>query len=194
MNNSYKIETNNALKEWAVAVNALEQGETIMLLRKGGIKEVGNKFQVAHREVLLYPTYEHQKPHLLKSEYANQVSPVVSGWHPERVKISSWANITDIFAVTAADILEELIPYHIWNQQFARERFKWKPKQPLYILLLRTYRLSKAVEIPYESGYGGCKSWIDLSDSLALDASMSVFDDNDYIQQVATIRRIIGFN
>jgi hypothetical protein len=33
-----------------------------MLLRKGGIKEEGNRFKVAHDEILLYPTYEHQHP------------------------------------------------------------------------------------------------------------------------------------
>ena len=29
--------TNYALKEWDIAIQALEMGETIMLLRKGGI-------------------------------------------------------------------------------------------------------------------------------------------------------------
>ena len=53
--------TLHALKEWAVAVNALESGKTIMLLRKGGIHERGGRFQVAHEQVLLYPTYEHQQ-------------------------------------------------------------------------------------------------------------------------------------
>lgn len=59
--------TNHALKEWAVAVDALAEGKTILLLRKGGIKEEGNRFRVAYEEILLYPTYEHQQPNLLKS-------------------------------------------------------------------------------------------------------------------------------
>jgi len=51
--------TTHALKEWAVAVDALEQGKTIMLLRKGGIHEQGGRF-VAQNQILLYPTHEHQ--------------------------------------------------------------------------------------------------------------------------------------
>ena len=102
------ITTTHALKEWAVAVQALEAGKTIMLLRKGGIREVGNRFQVTHNQVLLYPTYEHQKPHLLKAEYADQVTPVASGWHPETVRIGGWAEITDILAVSEESAVKSI--------------------------------------------------------------------------------------
>jgi len=50
-----QLNTTHALKEWAVAVDALEQGKTIMLLRKGGIHEQGGRFKVAHNQILLYP-------------------------------------------------------------------------------------------------------------------------------------------
>ncbi|MEL6165336.1 MAG: DUF1802 family protein, partial [Cyanobacteria bacterium J06628_3] len=43
-----ELTINNALKEWAIAINALETGKTIMLLRKGGIHEKGGRFQVTH--------------------------------------------------------------------------------------------------------------------------------------------------
>ena len=42
-----------ALKEWNIAVKALEKGQTILLLRKGGIKEISGQFQVNHNPVLL---------------------------------------------------------------------------------------------------------------------------------------------
>mgnify|MGYP001147120489 CR=1 FL=1 len=84
--------TTTALKEWNVAVNALANGHTIMLLRKGGIREQRGNFTIAHQQVLLYPTFEHQQPHLLKPKYTNQVQIVDSGWHPEKIKISSFAN------------------------------------------------------------------------------------------------------
>ena len=97
-----------ALKEWNIAVKALEKGQTILLLRKGGIKEISGQFQVNHNPVLLYPTYEHQKPHLLKSDYTAFVKPVPSGWHPETIEISSWANITNIFQVQDFSIIKQL--------------------------------------------------------------------------------------
>ena len=43
-----------ALKEWAVTVRALAQGQQILLLRKGGIHEEGKDFRVIHPEFLLY--------------------------------------------------------------------------------------------------------------------------------------------
>jgi hypothetical protein len=182
--------TKHALKEWAIAVNALEQGQTIMLLRKGGIKEESNRFSVAHNQILLYPTYEHQQPNLLKTEYASQVTPVTSGWHPETVRIGSWAEITEILPVSDASVVTALLPYHIWNEQFVSDRLKWKARQPLYVLLLRTYRLPQPQVIPYRSEYGGCRSWIDLVQPISLEAAVPVLDEVEYTKQVEAIRNL----
>jgi hypothetical protein len=151
-----------ALKEWAIALDALLSGDTILLLRKGGIQEAGGRFSVAQSRVLLYPTYEHQQPHLLKPPYAAQVQPVSSGWHPETVAIAAWADITHIFQITTAETVEALLPFHIWTAALAAERLKWKPQQPLYVLLLRVHRLAESLTLPYQESYGGCKSWIDV--------------------------------
>lgn len=184
--------TNHALKEWAVAINALETGKTIMLLRKGGIHERNGCFQVAHKEILLYPTFEHQQPFLLKPEYANLVVPVTPGWHPETVRISSWAEITDIFPVSDESIVNALLPFHIWNEYFISDRLNWKPRQPLYILLLRTYKLPQDQEIPYCREYGGCKSWIDLAQPISRQAAEPVLSNSTYTQLVAQIRNIVS--
>jgi hypothetical protein len=183
--------TTHAFKEWATAVDALEQGKTIVLLRKGGIKEEGNRFKVTHDEILLYPTYEHQQPNLLKAEYASHVTPVTSGWHPETVRISSWAKITDILQVSDESAVAGLLDYHIWNEQFATERFNWKPRQPLYVLLLRTYRLAQPLTIPYRQEYGGCRSWIDLAESISIEGLVPVLDDAEYAKQAVEIRQIV---
>lgn len=183
--------TSHALKEWAVATDALERGETILLLRKGGIREEGKHFRVAHDEVLLYPTYEHQQLHLLKPQYVDLVKPVESGWHPQTVRIGAWACITNIFQVSEKDVVEALLPFHIWNEQFAAERFGWKPRFPLYVLLLRTYKLADENIIPYRAEYGGCKSWIDVAEPVALGGMTPVLNDDQYAQQVAEIRAIV---
>ncbi|MEH2312250.1 MAG: DUF1802 family protein [Nostoc sp.] len=183
--------TFHALKEWAVAINALENGKTIMLLRKGGIHERNGRFQVAHKQILLYPTCEHQQAFMLKAEYANHVYPVTSCWHPETVRIGSWAEITDILPVSDEFIVNALLPFHIWNEHCISDRLKWKPRQPLYILLLRTYQLPQQ-EIPYHPKYGGCKSWIDLDQPINLQGAKPVLSDFAYTQLVETIRGIVG--
>lgn len=176
-----------ALKEWQVAITALERGETIVLLRKGGIREAGGRFRVEHDRVLLYPTVEHQKPELVKPAYVEQIQPVASGWHPEQVRIGSWAEITDILQIDRAEGIAALFPFHIWSEQFVRDRLKWKPSQPLYILLLRVYQFASARLIPYSETYGGCKSWIDLHQSFEVSDSRPVLDDRTYAQTVEQI-------
>ncbi len=180
-----------ALKEWAIAIEGLETGRTIALLRKGGIREEGNRFKVEQTQVVLYPTYEHQQPHLLKDDLQTKVNPVPSGWHPETVQISSVAAITDRFQVTEAEILDSLLPFHIGNDQFAAERFQWKPKSPLYLLLLRVSKLAHPQIIPYQTEYGGCRSWIDLTTAIDLEGATPVLSDSNYSSQVETIRSLI---
>ena len=51
----------NALKEWATIVNALENGDQTVLLRKGGILEDSSGFVVESEKFFLFPTFEHQE-------------------------------------------------------------------------------------------------------------------------------------
>ena len=78
-----QITLTTALKEWSVAIDALAQGKTILLLRKGGIKESQGKFSAEANQAVLLPTFEHQKPELLKPQYRDAVKPVEQGWHPK---------------------------------------------------------------------------------------------------------------
>jgi len=177
------------LKEWAIAVDALTTGKTIILLRKGGIREAG--FQVQHHQIWLYPTYEHQQPQLLKPEYATEVTSVTSGWHPSEVTIKSCAEITTTLSLTSQAQIEALQPYHIWNEKMIGDRLKWKPKTPLMVLFLRVYRLTSPDTIPYSDTYGGCKSWIDLVQPIATDNLIPVINSQEYEQQVQEIKDLI---
>ncbi|WP_124974557.1 DUF1802 family protein [Aphanothece sacrum] len=182
---------NYALKEWNVTINALAKGQTILLLRKGGIREIGGRFNVKYDQVLLYPTYEHQNPNLLKSKYSSDVIKVNSGWHPETISITSWTKITDIFVIPEKSTLDLLFNYHIWNQEFISDRFNWKPNQPLYLLLLKVYLLPNAGEINYQSEYGGCRSWLELNQTIDISKSVPVLDDHEYDFKVEDIKKVI---
>jgi hypothetical protein len=84
-----------------------------------------------------------------------------------------------------------LLPFHIWNEQFVSDRLKWKSRQPLYILLLRTYKLAQVQTISYHSEYGGCKSWIDLAEPISINDAVPVLDDAKYAQMTAVICEIV---
>jgi len=51
----------NALKEWATVVNALENGDQTVLLRKGGILEDSSGFVVESEKFFLFPTFDIRK-------------------------------------------------------------------------------------------------------------------------------------
>ncbi len=50
-----------AFKEWAIIVDALGRREQIIILRKGGISEGRDGFQMEHPQFLLFPTLYHQQ-------------------------------------------------------------------------------------------------------------------------------------
>jgi len=59
----------NALKEWATVVNALENGDQTVLLRKGGILEDSSGFVVESEKFFLFPTFEHQEKIHVKPQF-----------------------------------------------------------------------------------------------------------------------------
>ncbi|MBD2092970.1 DUF1802 family protein [Microcoleus sp. FACHB-1515] len=181
----------SALKEWAVATEALARGETILLLRKGGIREVGGRFSIEQSRVWLYPTHEHQQAQLLKPFYADQLQLVEIDWHPEIVTIQAFADITEVFQVSDPNVVSALLPFHVWNEAFVRDRLRWKAREPLYVLLLRVFRLDTPHQVPYRSQYGGCKSWIELEE-LSTEGAIEVLSDRAYSEQVSAIRAIIA--
>lgn len=178
-----------ALKEWSIAIQALEQGETILLLRKGGIREAGGRFEVPFERALLYPTFEHQDPALLKR--LDRVARVTSGWHPETVELRSIANITHVLQVSEPEIVQALLPFHIWNERFVAERLKWKPRSPLYLLLLKVFRLAEPQVIPYCEAYGGCRSWIEIEE-ITVDRVTPVLSEMEYRDRVEQIHNTIS--
>ena len=56
-----------AFKEWAVTVRALAEGEQLLTLRKGGIREENKHFEIEHDRFFLYPTFDHQRNDLVRA-------------------------------------------------------------------------------------------------------------------------------
>jgi hypothetical protein len=176
------------LKEWQVAVTALLQGETILLLRKGGIREAKGQFSLAARQVLLLPTLEHQKTALLKEPFQPLA---VEGATPRtgtgQICFTGWATITHALPLTAAAEATALLPHLVWNEQFVEERLGWQPDRPLYGLLLRAYRLESPLVLPRHGGYSGCRSWVEIGESVAVENSTPALAAADYINQAKAI-------
>lgn len=155
-----------ALKEWAAVCKAILEGEQIVTLRKGGIREEGRKFRPEHMRFCLFPTYEHQSPELLKPGYEFNVDSALDAHDNSFVEISGWCEINAIEKVTELEELEALSSRHIWTTEYVTERLRWKRRDPLWVLILRAYRFESTIRIPKLEQYGGCKSWIDLDVTL----------------------------
>ncbi len=167
-----------ALKEWAVAVKALEHGETALVVRKGGIRE--KAFAVPRTRFLLLPGYEHQRPELLKDEYRGLMEGIPDLADDGPLRFTSFAEVAGAYEVSEAEELAALDRHHMWTPEYAGSRFKWRPKKPLTVLVLRTYVLPETVELPYRDEYGGCKSWIELQEPVPVDAARPALSEEEF--------------
>ena len=182
-----------ALKEWAVTERALGQGEQILLLRKGGINEDGRDFRVLYPEFLLYPTFEHQKEDLLKERYHPDLHHVLSQTRgTDTITFPHWARVEEVIELTAQEKVDVLSPYYIWTQDYAQKRLHWKPRHPLSIMLLRMYRLDEPKSVPYLPYYGGCKSWVELSQAVPIGHLTPVLTEEEFRSKVNEIKGALG--
>lgn len=178
-----------AFKEWAVVVQALGSGEQILLLRKGGISEVGKHFRVAHDRFLLYPTLEHQKEELLKPAHQERLARLLAeGQEAGAITFSCLAEVAQVFELSEEEQLHSLSAHHIWSDDYAHSRLRWKPRHPLSAMLLRVYRLESPRTVPYKPHFGGCRSWVDLEEEVELGSLTPVLDDSQFAAQVRAIQ------
>ncbi|MCS7463660.1 DUF1802 family protein [Paenibacillus doosanensis] len=184
-----------ALKEWAVAVEALRSGRQILIMRKGGIREETRDFQVESESFYLFPTYEHQKKQWMKPEHQADLDKTLEGWSPQdtEVTIRCYAELFEDILIADQQQLNQLSEYHIWTDSFAEERLKWKRAKPLHVMLLRIYELSEPVRIPVVPEYNGCKSWIQLKDAALKEVRRKpVLSDAEFEAAVARIKSSLG--
>ena len=59
-------------------------------------------------------------------------------------------------------------------------RFDYRPANPLYLLLVRAYRLPRPVTLENTPAYAGCKSWVPLGRPVETGGAAPVLDDESY--------------
>lgn len=179
-----------ALKEWAVTVDALLQGELIFVMRKGGIVEETRDFELISPQFFLMPAYEHQKEYLLKKEFQGRIAATMTDWSPQQeiMKLKGYANVVEDIEITSEAQLQALYHLHIWTEDFAIERLKWKKKKPLHLLVMRVYRLNTPLMPPMRAPYTGCKSWVKIEDELLGTDFVPVLTDDQFEQKYNEVK------
>ncbi len=182
-----------ALKEWAVTVQALAQGQQVLLLRKGGIHEEGKDFRVVHPEFLLYPTYEHQREDLLKPAAQPSLKQLLAETpQSDTITFSHWAQVAEVIEVSEQEKVDDLSGHHIWTDAYAQSRLHWKPMLPLSIMLLRVYQMEQPVTVPWTKEYGGCTSWVEMLPKIELGRLQPALADQEFQRQVDEIKGSLG--
>jgi hypothetical protein len=179
----------HTLKEWAVAVRALERGETALVVRKGGIRE--KAFAVRDTRFLLLPGYEHQRLDLLKPEYRQLMQEIPDLTDGGPLRFTSFAEVKGAYEVSEPESLEAIDPYHMWTSEYAESRLRWRPKKPLTVLVLRTYLLPGPVELPYGEAYAGCRSWIELDEPVSTEGSRPVLEDASFERLISPALEVL---
>ena len=179
-------ENDRALKEWAAACEALRTGRQTVLIRKGGIREVDGIFRVEDPEFFLMPSYEHQNVDLLQEEYqalAESIAPA----QPEAVAIDTYCVVDSVIEVKQEEGLAAIRGEHIWNERYVRMRLEFNPYDPLFVILLRAYRIPAPALIPMDPEYEGCRSWVTLRSGISTHGAAPALTDAEFQRRRALV-------
>ena len=190
-----RTEGSAAFKEWAVSCEALGRGEQVMIFRKGGIKEQGRVFTMDHPSFFLYPTFEHQDPESIKPAWHPLLRESLAA-RPElgQVNVRYWAKVDEAWALDAMGPVERQQDNHIYSAQSVQDRWHWQSSKPLWLLLLRVYRLAQPRNLEVLEDFTGCKSWIDLTNLPAPSEGLAcepVLGDAAYAALAAKVRQLL---
>ncbi|NJM37091.1 MAG: DUF1802 family protein [Akkermansiaceae bacterium] len=152
-----------AFKEWQVVCDALASGRQTILLRKGGIHEGRQGFSFAHESFFLFPT----RFHAIADQVREGEVKVAPEWQPgDLIRITHYAAASWATTLTDWEKVAVLEPLHIYSEQTVVDRFDWEGKGmasgSIHLAFVRVYRLASPWEFPYETKYGGCRSWLDI--------------------------------
>jgi hypothetical protein len=184
-----------ALREWAVTVRALAEGEQLLTLRKGLLREPGKPFRLAHERFFLYPTFETQSADLVRESHQPELRRALEEgvWsdgepplhaftsaipiqQPDRVRIRAWAEVARHFTIADPRCVDALSPFYVWTPSYAERRLGWRRQQPLHVLLLRTYRIPRPVTVKIKDEYSASQAWVELQRELPFEGTPVLSD------------------
>jgi hypothetical protein len=129
-------------------------------------------------QFLLFPTYLHQKLTMLKPEAHEGFEAV--GAEPSEVRISAAGVVSDIIQLRSRAQMDAIEDEHVWAKPLIDMRFGYKPENPLYLLLVRAYRLLQPIVMANTPAYAGCKSWVPMDQPISTGDAGAVLDDVKY--------------
>ena len=177
----------SALKEWAVAVDALARGALIAVVRKGGIREQRAGFAVRHDRFLLYPTHFHENP--------TELAPVLRVALPVRptpptagvVHVTHVARVAQVWHVDVLDRLRSIDGEHPLAWAAVESRFHYRGIPGVHVVALRVARLRIPADVPELARYRGCVSWVELEQDVDVADAVPVLTDVEFDRRMSAL-------
>jgi len=184
-----------ALKEWDITVRFLRTGRQILLLRKGGIHEQRDGFSVEHKEFFLFPTYLHQNWQALHPSAQSEFENLPQEPYPDGlIRFDTCAQVKYVVKIENVDALRGLDGLHTLSWEAVQQRFHYRDRPGLHLILLQVYWLPTPQWIENRAIYEGCVSWVQLEDSLSTQGAESVLSPAEFEAEAQEIHRLIGMS
>jgi hypothetical protein len=180
---------NIAFKEWAAVCAALAAGRQMIILRKGGIDEGRDGFRIEHGEFWLLPTRFHQDASQLTTDsepfWRQAQAEQPSG---AEFEISLYAVVEKVFEVANLAALKNLAGLHILADPTVEQRFHYR-RPGLFVLAVRVYRSDRTQRVEDSPYIAGCKSWVELPESLPTMELHPVLEDENFESRLREIEQ-----
>lgn len=179
-----------ALKEWGATVEALRLGRQIILLRKGGIHDVGGVFELEHSRFWLLPTAFHQAKPMLGPDHRDLLDAPVS--NRSELQLQVLATVAHSWSVGPEAIEALQRGRHIWNEDYLELRLGYKPEHPLGVLALRAFEIPQPHIVAGRREFFGCRSWIELPQALSTGGARAVLGEEEFGKYLSEWRALLG--
>ena len=95
------------------------------------------------------------------------------------LRFTHFVEVTGVYDVRLEETALALDDMHIWSEMTVREKFHYR-RSGLYVLPVRVYRAAIVLELPELPAYAGCRTWVEIKQSLSTDGAAPVLDDRAY--------------
>ena len=177
---------------------AVHDGLQTVFLRKGGIDERG--FAIESREFLLYPSFFHAEPTLLKSRMSEryQEAAKIDPKSSPQLSLKTYCRVTGAWATKDENVASKISSFHIGSDDFLTNRLKWRKGAPITIVEVQAFQLQDPIVIRPDPSHFGCFSWIKLEPSVHLSGALdfskatSSLNEEEFLEKQKELRLRLG--
>jgi hypothetical protein len=185
-----EAESAAALKEWESVAAAVGEGRIAVLVRKGGIHE--RRFGTEVRSFWLFPTRYHQDPVEVVEVFRAAVPAAPPRAPQDEIPLQVFCEAADVYRVESLEAAERLAGLHPLAPETVRERFAYRGRPYLHVLVVRAHRLPEPRVVPNTLDYEGCISWVRLDEPVPTDGAVAALDDDAFAALRAEVAARLG--